>query len=725
LGLLSLTTVGIGTMIGHQIFLVPGLAIAQAGSLALFAYALAASVALAAALSISELATAMPETGGSYHFVDRAMGPMLGTIGGLGTWLVSVLKGSFAAVGFGGYLRASLGLPVQGTAAALLLGLLGINVMGVRHTGRLQTFIVLLVLLGMGGFFVFGLNAMDAKDLGPPLPSGEGVFAVLPTAGLVILSYAGIVKMTAVSGEVREPGRTIPRAVLLSLLVVTTLYVMTVVVVTGFVTPNGLADPLTAVIDVAGTFLGPVGIVLLTGTALLALASVANAAVLLSGRYPYAMAHDGLVPRPFASLSRRRLTPYLSLATSALVMLLVIFSLDVATLAELLSAFTLLLFLLVNAAVIVMRRSASGSYRPTFRSPGYPWVQGFGLAGALVFLAVTQTVALFVMALFLVGGVVWYAAYARSRTTPRGELKEVVRRGVVRRAVAGAGAKVQEERVRILLPIDSPKHARDVFHVVSWLTGGQKAMVRAVKVEEIPMQTPLADAEALPGEVPEALKREVRRDAREFGLDAELVELFAHNRVHALLAALAEEEFDLLVLDWDGSLRRGIGHRGLRRLLHAPQVNTVVFRDRGLRDREAVLLASHRGPFDDLEVALANGAAGGGGRVTLLRVLPPEAPAAQEETERRYHEELQALLSVPTTSKIVRSRAPVAAIVEAARGHDLLVMRVAREPKLGEALFGETTDKVARHTTCSLVLTSIAEPRRRRFFKWILHRMLG
>ena len=105
LGLLDVYAIAVGTTISGGFFLLPGLAVVDAGPAMEVSYLLAVLPLVPALLSMAELATAMPRAGGLYYFLDRSMGPMIGTVGGLGTWLALILKTAFALIGMGAYLR--------------------------------------------------------------------------------------------------------------------------------------------------------------------------------------------------------------------------------------------------------------------------------------------------------------------------------------------------------------------------------------------------------------------------------------------------------------------------------------------------------------------------------------------------------------------------------------------------------------------------------------------
>ncbi|MFT5762695.1 MAG: APA family basic amino acid/polyamine antiporter, partial [Saprospiraceae bacterium] len=135
LSLWSVIAIGIGGMLGSGIFVLPGLAAAKTGPSVWLAYLLAGLCVLPAALSKSELATAMPTTGGTYVYIERAFGPLFGTISGIGLWLSLMLKSSFALVGFGAYLIVLADLPLIPISLTFLGLILILNVFGVKKVG--------------------------------------------------------------------------------------------------------------------------------------------------------------------------------------------------------------------------------------------------------------------------------------------------------------------------------------------------------------------------------------------------------------------------------------------------------------------------------------------------------------------------------------------------------------------------------------------------------------
>ncbi|MEM1215875.1 MAG: amino acid permease, partial [Bacteroidota bacterium] len=143
LSLTYVVAIGIGGMLGSGIFVLPGIAAAKTGPSIWLAYLLAGICVLPAALSKAELATAMPTSGGTYVYIERAFGPMMGTISGIGLWLSLLLKSSFALVGFGAYLAVfAADLQVELVALGSLALILLLNIMGVKKVGKAQLVIV-------------------------------------------------------------------------------------------------------------------------------------------------------------------------------------------------------------------------------------------------------------------------------------------------------------------------------------------------------------------------------------------------------------------------------------------------------------------------------------------------------------------------------------------------------------------------------------------------------
>ncbi|MEJ2541841.1 MAG: amino acid permease [Gemmatimonadota bacterium] len=431
LGLFDVYAISTGAMFSSGFFLLPGLAAAQTGPSVPLAYLVAGIFILPAMLSVAELATAMPRAGGAYYFLDRSLGPMVGTVGGLGTWLALVLKSAFALVGMGAYLGIYFDVPIEPLAVALTLAFMAINIMGAKETSGLQRILVsaLVAILGffiaqgLGEVFSMGIVEVTRERFTPFLPFGLAGF--MGTVGFVFVSYAGLTKVASVSEEIQDPDRNIPLGMGLSLATAAVVYSVGVYIIVAVLPPEALRDDLTPVATAAEAFFdwlpGGLGVGLIVVAAIAAFASTGNAGIMSASRYPLAMARDRLVSPRFATLGRFK-TPTFSIVVTALLMVVAILVLDVANIAKLASAFQLLLFSLLSLAVVIMRESGIEGYDPGYRSPFYPWMQIFGFLSPLWLIAEMGELAiLFTMGLVAVT-IGWYFRYARDRVDRTGAI---------------------------------------------------------------------------------------------------------------------------------------------------------------------------------------------------------------------------------------------------------------------------------------------------------------
>jgi APA family basic amino acid/polyamine antiporter len=436
LGLYQAVAISMGAMIGSGIFVLPALGFKKAGAAVIVAYLLAGLVVLPAALSKAEMATAMPESGGTYLYIDRAMGPLAGTVAGIGAWFSLVFKSAFALVGLGAYLLLFAPIPAS-TVKLVALGLAALivvlNVAGTEQSGQLQAFIVTAVVVALVAYVVNGSFTLDPGRYRPFATSGSG--GIVTAAAFVFVSYAGVTKIASVAEEVADPGRNLPLAILLSMGVMMVVYTFVVAVVVGINDPDTLlyggpdgGVSLTPMADGAADLFGGFGVVAISVVAVLALTSMANAGVLASSRFPLAMSRDSLLPRRLNRIDPRFKTPLSAILLTGGLLIALIAFVPVVELAKLASAFQILVFSIVNVAVIAFRESDVEFYQPTFTAPGYPFVQVLGVLGGFGLLTQMGALPILGAAGIIVGGVAWYLVYGRRRTDRVGALSVLLQR---------------------------------------------------------------------------------------------------------------------------------------------------------------------------------------------------------------------------------------------------------------------------------------------------------
>jgi len=415
-----------GATLSAGFFLLPGIAAIEAGPALILAYMLAAVPMIPAMFSVIELATAMPRAGGVYYFLDRALGPYFGTIGGIGTWLALILKVSFALIGMGAYISLFVpGAPIVPIAVFIALLLGGINLVGAKKSGGLQVVLVCGLLAILAVFLFGGVIEFQPTHFEDFFASGFD--SILGTAGMVYISYVGVTKVASLSEEVEDPEHNLPRGMILSFITAVLVYFLGTVVIVGLVPTEELKGNLTPVATAAGYAMGQIGVALVSIAALLAFISVANAGLMSASRYPLAMSRDHLLPPQFRKLGKFGTPlPAILLTLVSIIFILVLF--DPMKIAKLASSFQLLMFALVCLAVIVMRESRIQSYDPGYKSPFYPWMQIAGIILPFILIFEMGSISILFSTGLIAAASLWYWYYARHRTTRTGALYHVFER---------------------------------------------------------------------------------------------------------------------------------------------------------------------------------------------------------------------------------------------------------------------------------------------------------
>jgi len=420
LKLLNVYAIATGTTLSAGFFLLPGIAFNEAGPAVILSYLIASIPLIPAMFSMAELATAMPRAGGAYYFLDRSMGPFVGTIGGLGTWLALILKTAFALIGMGAYLSIFWqDIPIIYFAIVLAIFFGIINLFGVQKIGTIQVLMVFSLLVLLLVFIGQGMSNINPQNFEGFFD--KGTFSIISTAGLVYISYVGITNIASVAEEIENPEKNLPLGVFLAILTAIFVYAVGTTVIVGVLPAKELANDLTPVATAAELLFGNFGKIGVTVAAVIAFASVANAGILSASRYPLAMSRDHLIPRKFSKLTLRKIPHYgIALTVGLIITILLLFEVD--SIAKLASAFQLMMLGLICFAVIVMRESKIESYDPGYNSPLYPWMQIFGVFSPMWLIAEMGLVSILFSLSLVTLATIWYIAYVRRRIVRSGAI---------------------------------------------------------------------------------------------------------------------------------------------------------------------------------------------------------------------------------------------------------------------------------------------------------------
>jgi len=432
LTLFDVYAVSTGAMFSSGFFLLPGIAAMETGNSVYLSYLVAGFLILPSMLTVAELATAMPRAGGAYYFLDRSLGPLVGTIGGLGSWIALIFKSAFALIGMGAYLSLYVDVPMLPLALILTVVFGLLNIFGAKETAFLQRLLVSALVVIMGYFLIEGVEYLTGNAVLPEMKERNfltnGLNGFISTVGLVFVSYAGLTKVASIAEEVQNPDRAIPLGMTLSLMTASLVYVLGVFIMVKVLPAATLFSSLTPVTDAGSVVItwipSSIGILLIVVAAIAAFASTGNAGIMSASRYPLAMSRDGLMPKFFGKIGRFK-TPHISVLSTTFVMILVLLLFDVEAVAKLASAFQLLLFFLLNLAVVVMRESKIEAYKPGFNSPFYPWVQILGMIISLWLVAEMGLLAVGLTGTLIILCIAWYFYYAHGKVKRQGAIYHV------------------------------------------------------------------------------------------------------------------------------------------------------------------------------------------------------------------------------------------------------------------------------------------------------------
>lgn len=458
LGLIEVFCIASGAMISSGLFVLPGIAYSKTGSSVIISYLIASFLMIPTLLSKAELTTAMPKAGGDYFFVDRSMGPAIGTISGFASWFSLTAKTAFALIGIGAFAQlfnSSLTeTHIKIIAIIFCIVFTIINLIGVRHTGKTQVILVIGLLSLIIFYIIIGFFFINPSKFEPFVPYGfSPIFA---TAGLVFVSFMGLTKVCSVAEEIRNPKRNIPLGMFLAWGIISLLYILVVFVTVGLLKHETLSSSLMPVSLGAKMFLGEIGLVAMAFAAILAFITTANAGLLSSSRYPMAMSNDHLLPSFFSRISKRS-TPNISIFFTSAFMIVIILFLDIENLVKTASTLVLLLFIFINLSLIFMRESKIRHYRPSFHSPFYPWIQIAGILGYSFLIIEMGLTPLILVGCFVSFGFSWYWFYARDKIWREYSLLHVVERVTGEKST---GYLVDEELKEILIERDQLEEKR-------------------------------------------------------------------------------------------------------------------------------------------------------------------------------------------------------------------------------------------------------------------------
>lgn len=755
LGLPGALALGVGTMIAAGIFVLSGLAVANVGAGAILAFLIAAVVACFTAAAYAEFAAIYPESGGGYMYVANTYDTDATYLVGWAMILGYPASAAFYLASFSDWfyqfmvpaLRIPEAVPYWLSGLLVLLMLVAVNVKGTKETGAFQIVVTMLKVALIMIFLYGGLRGLDMEVVADSFARNVGDLREIGlTSALVFITFFGFEAIATNAEEIEAPGRTVPRAIFLSMGFVTLIYVLVVLVVVlavndpaflGFLAEQaGLAGPEEARTFVAENgelsmgraaqyYLGDLGFYVIIVGALFSMLSAANATIMAGSRVKLAMARRKHLPAAVERVHRAYRTPHVAVLMTGgfIAVMMMTFSvafggdpgeihpeplfglhLGIEGLAHFADFLLLTGLIFVNLAIIRSRKKEPGLERP-FRVPFVPWVPIVAVLANLVLLVNVELKSLLLgLGAQVVGILFWFVWKARPR--PLEELE------------AEAPTVIAEYRSpgrekRILVPVVNPDRIDRLLRTAAALARESDGELLLMSAVTIPDQTPLSEGRRY-GEKRRDVLRLALESAEDLGVPVSGIVRIAHDASDAILNTIEQHDVDMALLGWTGrsSSRSDVVFGStVDRVMRDARCDVLVERV-GVERKDAltsILVPTAGGPHARLagEVAVSLARAGGG-KVTLARVIRPgDTEGEIQATDLLYEEQrrLQARTEgVEVATKVLRGDDVSSAIVDESREHDTTVIGATREGLLQRLLVGAIPKAVAQEASSTVIM---------------------
>ncbi|MFN2190183.1 MAG: amino acid permease, partial [Candidatus Promineifilaceae bacterium] len=620
LGLLDITMIGVGAMIGAGIFVLTGIAAGEAGPALVIAFLLNGIVTTFTALSYAELGSSFPEAGGGYLWVKEGMGGTQGFMAGWMSWFAHAVACSLYGLGFGRFaveLWHLTGLPMFGLTAlqmtlifmVLIVILFSyINFRGASETGTVGSVVtiakvvILLVFVGFGIYTMIerpGSLDVFKEDLFP-----NGLGGVFVAMGLTFIAFEGYEIIAQSGEEVINPMRNIPKAIFISIAIVVVIYVLVAFVAIGAVIPpegltvwDYLAQEKEVAIVRAAEQLMPLGGILILISGLASTMSALNATIYSSSRVSFAMGRDNNLPGVFGRIHPKMHTPYYAIFLSALLVIAMGVALPIEEVAASADIMFLIMFAQVNITVMTLRRRRPDLERGYF-VPAFPWPPVIGIVTNIalaLFLAYALGLRVALVSLgWIVAGALLYWGYFRGK-----EETEKPKEILMEEALVSVDYSV-------LVPVADIDQASELGHLGAILAKYHDGGVLALHVIKVPPQLSLRDGRLFLKEGRPPLQK-VIDEARLQDVPVHTMIRLGRSVPEAILKTNAENSSDMMLFGWPG--RSGTNEQlfgsVIDRIIANPPADIAVVRYRPYDKLERIIVPIAGGPNSRLSALTA------------------------------------------------------------------------------------------------------------------------
>ncbi|MGC9213003.1 MAG: amino acid permease [Athalassotoga sp.] len=696
LGLYSATMVSIGSMIGGAIFVLAGTVFKIAGPSATLAILLAGIATLLTSLSFAEFSTFIPEAGGGYSYVRAVFGnKFVGFFTGWMLWIAYTLSAALFAIGFGTFFHYFIPFIPDTIGSVILIFLISFNqIKGIKNSAVLENIIVTTYVSVLIAYMIYGIKFANFNNLTPFF--SHGTTATFQAVSILYMTYIGFDSVTTLGEEVKNPKKTLPLAIVISMIVV-------LIVKTGvFLIGSSLINVQSITAQNAGSFMlntaefisGPIGGYIFAGAGLLATLSCMDTSMLASSRTSFALSRDKRLPYFFQSINPKTQSPIFSIVISTLIVFFATITKNVEQISIIASALTLAGYAFINLALLYSRKRNLNTQNG-FKVPLYPYIPIFAIVFNAVMIFVllyTNKLALeFVIVLSAIG-TVYYLLSPKLKTAPKGISSE---------PLPFLKIKNTRDDLKVLSVIEDEEEINSLLSFTFDISSGNVIPIGIVDIPDIVKDRDSYETLKKSVEKFERIRKDVSHFGNEKSTKIGLSVILSKDREKIVDRFAIENKIDMIFMGWREENGKTFS-KWERKILEMSPVDVGIIKLKNTNFKR-ILFPYSGSVYSQMAAGTVKRIADAyGAKVTVLKII-------YEEDEKEAEEYKTVLTHILETLKIdgevLIEYSPSAwqKIVDLSKEYDLVVIGISTDWNTGDSLLGLKTDLIFEQAQSSVL----------------------
>ena len=717
LGLTTALAIGIGTMIAAGIFTLSGLAIRNVGSAAIVSFLLAAVVATFTALTYCEFVSIYPRSGEGYLYARKTYPGPVAYFVGWALILGYTSSCAFYIASLSSYFNEFIWhSPIESLSGIVfLIALTLLNIKGTEESGKFQVIVTAAKVALLIWFIFGGMRFVQMEEVANRFSTD--LLQIGTTAAMVFITFFGFSAIAASAGEVKDPVRNIPRAIFISMGVVTVLYTAVVLVILF----AGLNEYTEASMGAAAQkFLGSFGGYVIIGGAIFSMVSASNASIMAGSRVVLSMSQLGHLPQEAGIINDRTRTPIIAVFLIGGTILIFSLILPLEDLSYFANTVLLLALILVNLALIIHRRRYPDIERP-FKVPFVPLLPILGIIANAYLIAqifshpVPLLLAIGTLLLGLIGFFTW-KGWQPAETVIPGPASHI--------AHSQGRSRFEKDKFRILVPIANPGTIQNLIRIAAAIAREKDGELLLLKVVKLPNQIPLTSYDDSMLEQQQLELNQARRFAEGEGVPAHALIRIGYSIPRAILETSSQHHCNLTVIGWKGSTtsqQRILGNITDTIVTHA-ETDIILVKFMDDNPIERILLPTAGGEHAKCAEQYAHAIVHAiEGQLTPCQVIRNNA--TEEELQQGRNnlaaslKRLRSKENIRLSDELVRSENVVEGIIDAAESYDAIMIGAAGQSLYPQLLFGSIPETIAKRSTKTVIMVKHYNPVRALYSK--------